>query len=106
MPSPPNVPGRESRLRPWMLVSAAWVIPAMLGGLDAMAQQSIWGAKLDVRAALFTAFDWLVYGFLTPFVLVLARRFPVSRPDVRRLAVIQLLCDVLFCAGWAGIGPV
>ncbi|MFL5615206.1 MAG: sensor histidine kinase [Gemmatimonadaceae bacterium] len=104
MQSPSTAPGAAWRVRPWMLVSAAWIVPAILGGLDAMAQQSIWGNTLDVRAILFTALDWLIYGFLTPFVFLLARRFPLSRPNVRRHVVIQIVFALLFCAVWAGIG--
>ena len=35
-------------LRPWMLVSAAWVVPAILGGLDAFAQQTILGRPAEL----------------------------------------------------------
>lgn len=87
-----------------MIVSVAWLVPAMLGALDAMAQQSIWGGKLDVSGILFTALDWLIYGFLTPFVFLLARRFPLSRPNLRRHAVIHVVFSLLFCVVWAGCG--
>jgi two-component system LytT family sensor kinase len=87
-----------------MVVSVAWFVPAMLGALDAMAQQSIWGDKLDVRGILFTALDWLIYGFLPPFVFLLARRFPLSRPNLRRHAAIQGVFSLLFCVVWAGFG--
>jgi two-component system LytT family sensor kinase len=87
-----------------MLVSAAWLVPALFGALDSFAQGGIWGGPLNWRATLFTALDWLLYGFLTPFVFILARRFPVSRAQLRRNATIQIVFSLLFCFVWAGAG--
>jgi two-component system LytT family sensor kinase len=92
------------RLRPWMLVSAAWVVPAILGGLDAFAQQSIWGDPRSYRAVIFSALDWLLYGLLTPFVFLLARRYPLSRPHLAANALRHLAFSLLFCATWAAGG--
>ena len=90
-----------------MLVSAAWLGPAILGGLDVIAQNRIWGdGPLDVRRVLFVSLDWLLYALLTPFVFLLARRWPISRPRVVRHAALHLAFSLLFCAAWAGAGTV
>lgn len=53
----------QLRLRPWMLVSAAWLGPAILGGLDVIAQHHLWGedGPVDLRRVLFVSLDWLLY---------------------------------------------
>lgn len=92
------------RIRPWVLVSAAWIVPALLGALDQLAQQRIWGQPHDVRAVLFTAIDWLLYGAITPFVFVLASRFPLTRPRLGRNVLVHLVAALVFCAVWASGG--
>lgn len=87
-----------------MLVSAAWIVPALLGGLDAFAQQRIWNQPPAIRSVIFSAGDWLLYGAITPFVFVLARRFPLSRPHLTRHALLHLAAALCFCAVWAGAG--
>ena len=96
--------GAARRIRPWMFVSAAWIVPALFGALDSYAQQGLWGGKFNLAEILFTAFDWLIYGFLTPFVFLLARRFPVSRPKLARNAALHVVFSLLFCVIWAGLG--
>lgn len=91
-------------LHPWLLVSAAWIIPALLGAVDSIAQQSFGGGALDVREVLFTALDWLLYGFLTPFVFILAGRFPLTRRTLRKNGALHLVFALLFCVAWASAG--
>ena len=93
------------RVRPWMLVSAAWIGPAILGGIDVIARHYFWGeGPLNVRRALFVSVDWLLYALLTPLVFLLAERWPLSRPYVARRAALHLLFALLFCVAWAGAG--
>lgn len=88
-----------------MLVSAAWVVPAILGAVDTLAQQRIWGGPpVSLGRLLFASGDWLLYAFLTPFVFAMARRWPLSRPYLARHAVIQLAFSLLFCVVWASAG--
>lgn len=90
-----------------MLVSAAWLGPAILGGLDVVAQHHIWGeGPVDVRRVLFVSLDWLLYALLTPFVFVLAKRWPISKPHVAKHAAMHAMFSLLFCAAWAGAGTV
>ena len=95
------------RLRPWMLVSAAWIGPAILGGLDVIVQQRIYGdGPVPIRAVIFVTGDWLLYGLLTPAVFAIARRWPLARPHLARRAALHMVFALLFCAAWAGSGTV
>ncbi|HET8772348.1 MAG TPA: histidine kinase [Thermoanaerobaculia bacterium] len=95
------------KIKPWLLVSAAWIGPAVLGGLDVIAQNQIWGdGPLNVRRVLFVSLDWLLYALLTPFVFLIARRWPLSRPRLVQHAALHLVFSLLFCAAWAGAGTV
>ena len=91
-------------LRPWLLVSAVWILPAILGALDSMAQQRLFGQSIRYTDVLFGAFDWLLYGVLTPFVIALSRRFPLARPIRPRNVAIHVVFSLLFCFAWAGGG--
>src|SRR3954469_25924827 len=71
------------RLRPWMLVSALWIGPAILGAIDEIAQRRLNDAPhLSIGAILFASGDWLLYGLLTPGVFWLSARWPLTRPHV------------------------
>ena len=90
-----------------MLVSAAWIGPAILGGIDVIVQQRIYGGgPVPIRAVIFVTGDWLLYGFLTPAVFVIARTWPLARPHLLGRAALHLLFSLLFCAAWAGSGTV
>lgn len=88
-----------------MLVSAAWIAPAILGGIDVVVQHRLWGGP-PVRAGdvLFVSGDWLLYALLTPAVFALARRWPISRPHLLRHTLLHLVISLFFCAAWAGSG--
>jgi len=91
-----------------MLVSAAWIGPAILGAIDAVAQHYIWreDGGLDAGRIVFVSIDWLIYAFLTPGVFVLARAWPLTRGTLLRNGAFHLVAALLFCAAWAGLGTV
>jgi len=90
-----------------MLVSAAWIGPALLAVVNELAQRRLGGGSpVSVGELLFASGDWLLYAFLTPFVFVLSRRWPLSRPHAARHALFHLAISLLFCAAWAGAGTV
>src|SRR5262245_22168713 len=95
------------RLQPWMFVSGAWIGPAVLGGLDVIVQQRIYGdGRVPIREVIFVTGDWLLYGVLTPFVFVIARLWPLARPHLLRRATLHLFLSLFFCAAWAGSGTI
>jgi signal transduction histidine kinase len=89
-----------------MLVSAAWVGPAALAAVDAVAQHHLWQqpGAVDTGRVLFVALDWLLYALLTPGVLALGRRWPLVRARLPRHAALHLGASLLFCAVWAALG--
>lgn len=98
---------RKPRLRPWMIVSAAWIIPAAFAVINRIAQARLQGWEpATLRELLFEFFDWLLYAFLTPGVFAISRRWPLLRPHVFRRALLHLLFSVLFCVAWASGGQV
>jgi len=96
------------RIPAWLLVSAAWIVPGILGGIQVVAQHRIWGTggPVDIRQVLFVIIDWLLYALLTPGVFVLARRWPLTRAYLIRNATLHLVFSLLFCVVWAGLGTV
>jgi two-component system, LytTR family, sensor kinase len=90
-----------------MLVSAAWIGPAILGALDVVAQHQLWGeGPVNVRRVLFVSLDWLLYALLTPLVFAIAKRWPIARPHLATRVPLHLAFSLLFCAAWAGAGTV
>jgi two-component system LytT family sensor kinase len=88
-----------------MLVSAAWIGPAVLAAVNEVAQRRLNGEPSpSMSALLFASGDWLVYAFLTPAVFAISRRWPLSRPHVGRHAVLHGVVSLGFCAVWAGAG--
>src|SRR5262245_40591627 len=93
-----------------MLVSAAWIGPAILGGVNEIAQRKLGGGQpITVPELLFASGDWLLYAFLTPAVFVVAHRWPlsaVSRPHLASRAALHLAISLFFCAAWAAAGTI
>jgi signal transduction histidine kinase len=89
-----------------MLVSAVWIGPAILGGLNVVAAHYFLATSrpVDIDEVLFVSIDWILYSLLTPGVFFLARRWPVSRPHLVRHGAIQLVFSLLFCVAWAALG--
>jgi two-component system, LytTR family, sensor kinase len=87
-----------------MLVSAAWIGPAVLGAINEIAQNRLWGRPQDLSQILFTSGDWLLYAFLTPAVFAIAERWPIARPQLARRALLHGAISLMFCAVWAGTG--
>lgn len=97
---------RKARaLRPWALISAAWVGPAILAAIAAYFQGRMgWREPADLRALLWEGGDWLLYGALTPLVFLLARRRPLRRGSLARTLPVHFAAALLLCVLWAGAG--
>ena len=97
---------RSRRLQPWMLVSLAWLGPALLGFITSLGEARIFGMPIDLRAAFFYSTDWLLYALLTPGVFFFARRWPITRPHLLGRTLLHIALSVIFSALWAGGGTV
>lgn len=70
-------------MRPWMLVSAAWILPAVFAGVNRYMQTKLRGwDPVTVRDLLWESGDWFLYAFLTPGVFAISRRWPLVRSSV------------------------
>ncbi len=88
-----------------MLVSAAWIGPAVFGALNAVMQPRLWGDRpASLASVLFVSLDWFIYAALTPGVFAVSQRWPLARPRLTRHAVFHLLVSLIFCAAWAAAG--
>jgi two-component system LytT family sensor kinase len=90
-----------------MIVSAAWIVPAVFAVINRVAQARLQGWEpATIRELLFEGGDWLLYGFLTPGVFAVSRRWPLARPHLMRRIFLHLLLSVLFCVAWATCGQI
>lgn len=91
--------------RPWILLSAACVVPAVLDVVQSYLQ-----GKLDPENApgwrylLWSGFEWIILGALIPITYFLGRRFPLRQPHVARHLAVHAGGALLLCVGWAGFG--
>ena len=94
------------RLKPWMIVALAWIIPALLGAVDSIGQHAVWGGPLRGREVLFTALDWLIYGVFTPLIFGLSKRWPLTSATLGRNLWRHVLLSLVFCVAWASCGMI
>jgi sensor histidine kinase YesM len=90
-----------------MIVSAAWIVPAVFAVINRLAQAWLQGWEpATARELLFQFGDWLLYAFLTPFVFAISKRWPLARPRLGRRIVFHLFMSIVFCVAWATCGQV
>ena len=90
-----------------MIVSAAWVLPAVFAVINRIAQARLQGWEpATARDLLFEGGDWFLYAFLTPGVFAVSKRWPLTRPHLVRRALLHFLFSLLFCMAWATCGQV
>lgn len=90
-----------------MIVSAAWIVPAVFAVINRLAQAHLQGWQpATTRELLFEFGDWLLYALLTPGVFAISRRWPLTRPHLIGRIVLHLLFSVLFCVAWATCGQI
>lgn len=97
----------DSARRPpaWILVSLAWIGPAILAAFEAYMQSRLGNRPpIGLRNLLWEGGDWLLYGLLTPAVFLVARRFPLGRGRTLAHLPVHALASVVLCAAWAGMG--
>jgi hypothetical protein len=90
-----------------MIVSAAWIVPAVFAVINRIAQARLQGWEpATIRELLFEGGDWFLYAFLTPGVFAVSRRWPLARPHLVRRAVLHFFFALVFCVAWATCGQV
>jgi two-component sensor histidine kinase len=88
-----------------LLVSLAWLGPATLAVLRPFLQHSIGNRPtITWQDVVWEGADWLIYGFLTPVVFYLARRFPLRQDRLKQRIAIHFLFAMLLCGAWSGGG--
>jgi sensor histidine kinase YesM len=95
----------KTRLKPWMLVSAIWLWPAVFNVVSRILQGKLQGWDPATPEELFFQFgDWIAYAIVTPFIFRISARWPVVRPHVTRRVLVHLGFALLFCVVWALVG--
>ncbi|HJU74049.1 MAG TPA: histidine kinase [Gemmatimonadaceae bacterium] len=90
---------------PWLLLSAACLVPAVLDVLQGYVQGRLNPENaMPWRWQLWSAFEWIILGALIPITYFLGRRYPLRQPHVARHLVVHALGALVLCIGWAGIG--
>jgi signal transduction histidine kinase len=90
-----------------MIVSAAWIVPAIFAVINRLAQARLQGWEpATARELLFEFGDWLLYAFLTPGVFAVSKRWALARPQLVWRALLHLFMSVVFCVAWATAGQV
>ena len=90
-----------------MIVSAAWILPAVFAAINRIVQAYLQGWEpATIRDLIFEGGDWFLYALLTPGVFAVSKRWPLARPHLVRCALIHLLFSVLFCVAWATCGQI
>ena len=88
----------------WVLIFAAWLVPALLSGFNTYMQDRLDGRPPEWRWVFFNSIDWLLYAVLTPIVFRASRRFPLGRPHLARNVALHVAGALGMCAAWAALG--
>ncbi len=101
------MPARARTAPPvWVLIFAAWLVPALLSGFNTYVQNRLDGSPPEWRWVLFNSVDWMLYAVLTPLVFRASRRFPLKRPHLAPRIVLHIAGALAMCVAWAGLGTV
>jgi hypothetical protein len=96
---------QRARLKPWMLVSAVWIWPAVFGVIENVGQARLNGWEpASAGQLIWGAGDWLAYAIVTPAIFWISGRWPIVRPDILRRGLVHLGWALLFCLVWAVVG--
>jgi two-component system, LytTR family, sensor kinase len=90
-----------------MLVSAAWIVPAVFAVINRIAQVRLNGwDPATARELIWEGGDWLVYAFLTPPVFAISKRWPFTKRNLISRSLLHLTVSLVFCVAWATCGKV
>ena len=100
-----KMPARARPAPPfWLLIFAAWLVPALLSGFNSYIQNRLEGRAVDWHWVLFSSIDWLLYAVLTPLVFRASRRFPLERLHLARNIALHMGGALAMCVAWAALG--
>jgi signal transduction histidine kinase len=88
----------------FVLIFAAWLVPALLSGFNSYMQSRLEGQPPDWHWVFFNSLDWLLYAVLTPFVFRASRRLPLQPPHLARNIALHFAGALGMCVAWAGLG--
>src|SRR5436305_13742715 len=80
----------------WLLIAAAPVLPALLRAVRSYVVSKIGKGAADWGDVIFQFFDWRAFGFLAPFVYVLARHYSIRRKRASLVVCAKLLGSIVF----------
>lgn len=107
MSSPAPLPTSLVLRRPWLVFSAASLVPAVLAVAGTWLGGQIGdGDPPNWRWMTWQGGEWIILGALIPITSVLGRRYPLRRPHIRRHLVLHAAGALVLCVGWATIGLV
>ena len=86
------------------MIFAAWLVPALLSGLNTFMQSRLEGERPDWHWISFNSIDWLIYALLTPFVFRAGRRLPLAAPHLVRNILLHAVGALGMCVAWASLG--
>ena len=91
------------RLPPiWLLVSAAWFVPAILAVSRNYLQAVIEGhERPTLRAMFWEGGDWALLALFTPAVFWFARRHRLERGTLARRIPLHIVAALMLCFVWA-----
>lgn len=89
----------------WLLVSLAWIGPAILAAFQAYVQGRLgnWNPA-TWRSLLWEGGDWFLYALLTPAVFWMGGRFPLERGKFVWRIPLHTVAALLLCLCWASCG--
>ena len=91
--------------RPWLLMSAACLVPAVLDVLQSYIQGRINPQDASPwRWMLWSGVEWLILGALIPITFFLGRRYPLRQPHLGKHIAIHVAGAMILCVGWSGTG--
>lgn len=91
--------------RPWLLMAAACLVPAVLDVLQSYVQGRIDPRNaLPLRWMIWGGFEWIILGALIPVTYFLGKRYPLKQPHLARNIAIHAAGAMILCVGWAGTG--
>jgi signal transduction histidine kinase len=89
----------------WAVVSAAWLVPAILAIFRGFLEHRL-GQRdgYSWQSAVWEGGDWFLYAFLTPVVLWMGSRYPLTPGALARRVPLHVGASLLMCVAWAGGG--